>query len=121
MKRYPSPFSAGDKFTFENKHGNVTLEAVTAPRPIAGRYIKDAPPECLISWDTMEQIALITDQVRLQPFIGDSLEAPCAFVRHSSPSEVGWVKVITLEYTTKAPAHEQIEEDMNAGRNRLFV
>ena len=120
MKLYPAPFAPGDRFTFSNRHGSCTLEAVSPPQPVRGLRIKDAPPACRMTWDRMEQIALITDQVRLQPVIAHTLKGKgSAFVRHASPSEAGWVRVVSLKYCTPTPARDQIAADMNAGRNRV--
>ena len=122
MKLYPSPFSIGDRFEFSNKHGNVTLEAVAASQPVKAFRREDAPPECLLTWDEIEQIALITDQVRLQPLLGpDMVNKANAFIRHDTTSSAGWVKVVTLNYTGKKSAQDQIEADMNGGRNHITL
>lgn len=120
MKLYPSPFTIGDQFTFSNKHGSVTLEAVAESQPVKAFRRSDAPPECLLTWDEIEQIALITDQVRLQPLVGpDLVNKAQAFIRHDTTSSAGWVKVVELNYTGKLSAQDQIEADMRGGRNRL--
>ncbi len=122
MKNYPSPFAPGDRFTFSNKHGSCVLEAVTAPQPVRGVRLVDVPPTCLITWDKMEQIALITDQVMLQPVCGRDLKTKCcAFIRHATTDTAGWVRVVSLKYLTPTPARKQIAADMDAGRNRVPV
>ncbi len=122
MKRYPSPFIIGDRFHFTNKHGTVTLEAVTESQPVNTIYLKDAPTSCRISWDELEQIALITDQVRLQPVCGDNLKARCsAFIRHDTTSTAGWVKVVELKYNTDRLARDVIASDLASGRNRILI
>lgn len=116
-KLYPSPFSAGERFHFENKHGQVILEAVTQPQAISSIRLINAPKECLMSWDEMGQIALITDQERLQPVCGFPLRKRVAFIRHETASSAGWVKVVQLNYICNISAKEQIERDLQAGRN----
>lgn len=119
---YPSPFSVGDRFDFSNRHGSVILEAVTLPQPVSEIYFKDAPDECRMTWDEMEQIVLITDQVRLQPVAKMQLGPQnAAFVRHATCSTAGWVKIVELKYLSKIPAKDQIQADLDGGRNRILL
>lgn len=122
MKNYPAPFAIGDQFRFVNRHGDVTLEAVTDAQPIREIRLADAPKICLISWGDLEKIALITDQVRLQPVCGPSLKGRnSAFIRHATTDTAGWVRVVKLTYATRTPAKDQIAADLAAGRNRIAV
>lgn len=116
---YPSPFVKGDRFTFENKHGRCVLEAVEDPRPVRSILLAQCPLEDRMTWDELEQIALITDQVRLQPLLGgfSRADGKCAFVRHATTSTAAFVKVVELSYVNKTPAHEQIARDLAGGRN----
>lgn len=118
-RHYPSPFVAGDVFTLSNRHGSCELVAASDPRPVRGMRLEDAPAECIVSMVEVEQVALITDQVRLQPVIGSTTR--CALIRHDTTSTAAFVRVRALNYTTEQPAQDQIEADMRAGRNRIYV
>ena len=116
---YPSPFQAGDRFSFKNKHGSVTLEALNAPRPVREIYLRDLPNEHRITWDDIEKIALITDQVRIQLIPGRDLKsASCGVIRHDTTHSAAFCRVVELSYTTATPAREQIQYDLDHGRNR---
>lgn len=132
MNLYPSPFKAGDRFTFENQHGRCVLEALTDPQPIRGLdVVTHLPKEHWITFDQIEQIALITDQVRLQPFVPwmdlkklglDFNTDPIGgYLRHATGSTCACCKVIELAYTNKTSAKDQIADDLFHGRNRLPV
>ena len=122
MRLYPSPFQPGDRFAFANKHGSVTLEAIEAPRPVREIYLKDLPDEYRITWDDIEKIALITDQVRLQVVPGRDLKTKCCgVIRHDTTHTAAWCKVVELNYVTETPAREQIRHDLDHGRNALYV
>lgn len=123
-KLYPCPFNVGDRRSFANKHGTCTLEVVSAASPVSDKYSHNAPAECLIDFDTIEQIGLITDQVRLQP-VGDwvgictnKAKPEGAFVLHDTTKTCGWVKVVELKYTNPVPAKDQIDADMRGARGR---
>lgn len=122
MKLYPSLFKAGDRFSFKNRHGEVVLEAIENPRPVNQIRRSQIPKELGISFDEVEQIALITDQVRLQPLIDlNKNNKTNGFIRHSSACEAAICKVVSLSYSNPIPAKYQIQEDMNAGRNLALV
>lgn len=127
MKLYPCPFNVGDRRTFKNKHGEVTLEVVSPAAPVSTFYRKDAPEECLIDFDTAEQIELITDGVRLAAvfdwvgMIETGKDSKGAYVLHDTTKTCGWVKVVSLNYTNPVPAKDQIAQDMDNGRNRVHV
>lgn len=123
MKQYPSPFKIGDQFTFENKFGKVVLEAIEEPRPVSSIFVKQVPIEHRLTWNEVEQIALISDQIRLQPLLlsNDLVEKSCGFIRHATTSTAGICKVVSLTYTGEMSAKHQINDDMNRGRNRILV
>lgn len=118
MRLYPSPFQTGDRFTYENKHGRVTLEALGEPRSVREIFLKDLPEVHQLTWDDLEKIALITDQERLQLIPGRNLRSPCCgVVRHATGSTAAFCRVVELQYTNPTPAKEQIQYDLAAGRN----
>ena len=116
---YPSPFQSGDRFAFKNKHGGLVLEAIEAPRPVREIYLKDLPAEHQVTWDDIEKIALITDQVRIQLILGRDLKsACCGVVRHDTTHSAAFCRVVELDYVTATPARDQIQHDLDHGRNR---
>jgi len=122
MSLYPFKFAVGDQFTFENRHGSVTLEVVSDLMKVGSLRFADCPKDCHVTFDQMEEIALITDQVRLQSVSNwRSVNGPCAWILHATTGEAAWVKLVKLDYTTKAPAKDQIETDLRGGRNRVLV
>ena len=116
MKQYPSPFKIGDQFTFENKFGKV--EAIEEPRPVSSIFVKQVPIEHRLTWNEVEQIALISDQIRLQPLLG-LVEKSCGVIRHATTSTAGICKAVSLTYTGEMSAKHQINQDMIHGRNRV--
>ena len=107
---------------FENKFGKVVLEAIEEPRPVSSIFVKQVPIEHRLTWNEVEQIALISDQIRLQPLLSNDLgKKSCGVIRHATTSTAGICKVVSLTYTGEMSAKHQINQDMIRGRNRVLV
>jgi len=86
---------------YANRYGRLTLVLTTDFVPVSSIHGRDLPDEVRFrGFDTAEQIALITDNRRLQIAFVHPLSAEIGFVIvHNSPSTAAVARIDRLEYT----------------------
>jgi hypothetical protein len=92
---------------YHNRYGNLTLDLVTDFQSVRNFSFAMVPQDCVITIDQAEQIALITDNRRLQVcFCPDDLRK-CYVIVHNSASTAALAKVSCLNFiSTVNPASE---------------
>lgn len=83
--------------TFSNKYGVLSIEQVGQTRPVSQIHIKNIPEELQFSLERAEQMALITENRKVQ-FLFDKTLNRVAMVYHESSSTCWVAKVTMLRY-----------------------
>lgn len=93
--------------TYNHKqYGSVTLR-LAEERPVKGWWVADLPEKFIYPLDTLEKIALITDNVGICHAIASANR--CAFGVYTSPSTVRLATIQSLTFTCERTAAEEIE------------
>ena len=93
---------------WSNEYGSLEVEPVTEAGPIKGVRGVDIDDAVKFDLDTAEKIVLITDNRRCQ-VSGEFREGGRLYMMvHTSHSVAALVKIVSLEFTDKVVAQEEI-------------
>ena len=100
---YSDKYEIGQSINYSNEFGTLALLIVAALRPVSGFRLADVDDKYTFALETAEQIALITDNRRLQLVCAGGR---CGVVVHASPNEIHLASVAAINYTGGNPAQE---------------
>ena len=96
-------------FTYKNKYGSVMLEVMGEYQHVSKFHAEDVPENCFISMDEAEQIALITDNLKIQECFSKDLKK-IYIIRHKNANTAVLCKPYNLNYMYGKNCTEAIKQ-----------
>ena len=96
---------------FNNKYGSAELEVVGEYVPVCGLHSRDVPAEFKFSLDTAEQLALITENRRIQIIFEYPSMKRAFLIVHKSASIAAVARIVNLDFFSGVDAAKVLKED----------